>query len=249
MRDYSEKVGAVRESAERRPLPKNRPRKAPVGVFAFLGVLLLLGVTYGAGVLTGWYLFKGKLPEAAAVPPAAPLKPQEPVPAAAQPGAAAPDAPLTFYKTLPSGGHGAMGSGVNLKLAEPPQPKSAPVAAPAAAGSDQKQAPEKPAPENQAPEKQAAEKQAAQKPAADKAAAEKAAAARFLVQIASYRDRKEAEAVLAKLGAKGVAAYLVESKLQDKGVWWRLRAGRHLSKEEADRLAAKVGSGATVLAE
>lgn len=248
MRDYSEKVGAVRESAERRPLPKNRPRKAPVGVFAFLGVLLLLGVTYGAGVLTGWYLFKGELPEAASAPPAA-AKPQDPAPVAAQPGAAAPDAPLTFYKTLPSGGHGAMGSGVNLKLSEPPQSKRAPVAAPAAAGSDEKQAPEKAAPETQAPEKQAAEKQAPQKPAADKAAAEKPAAARFLVQIASYRDRKEAEAVMAKLGAKGVAAYLVESKLQDKGVWWRLRAGRHLTKEEADRLAAKVGSGATVLAE
>lgn len=245
--DYSDKVGAVRESAERRPVPKNRPRKAPVGIFAFLGILLLLGLTFGAGVLTGWYL-KGEVPAAGGAPAAA-VQQQEPAPAAAQPAAAAPDAPLTFYKTLPSGGQGAMGSGVNLKLAEPPQPRSAPAAAPAADSGDEKQEAEKQVQEKTAAEKQAQEKPAAAKPAPEKGTEKQAGGGRFLVQIASYRDRKEAEAVQAKLNAKGVAAYLVESKVQDKGVWWRLRAGRHLSKEEAERLAGKVGSGAAVLAE
>jgi len=32
-------------------------------------------------------------------------------------------------------------------------------------------------------------------------------------------------------------------------VWYRLRAGRHLSRQEAEQLAGKVGSGATVLPE
>ena len=226
--DYSDKMGAVRESAERKPVPKNRPRKAPIGMFAVLSVLLLLGVTFGAGVLTGWFFFKGDGSPAATPASAAPqVKQQEPVPAALPPTAAAPqDAPLTFYKTLPSGGHGAMGSGVNLNLSDPPpQPKTAPVAAPAA-------------------------KPAEEKPAGEKTAGEKAATEpRFLVQIASYRDKQEAEAVLAKLSAKGVAAYLVESKVKEKGVWYRLRVGRHLSRQEAEQLAGKVGSGATVLPE
>ena len=236
--DYSDKMGAVRESAERKPVPKNRPRKAPIGMFAVLSVLLLLGVTFGAGVMTGWFLFKGDASPAATPASAAPqVKQQEPVPAALPPTAAAPqDAPLTFYKTLPSGGHGAMGSGVNLKLSDPPpQPKTAPVAAPVA-----KPAEEKPAGEKQAGEKQAGEKQAGEKTGAQP---------RFLVQIASYRDKQEAEAVLAKLSAKGVAAYLVESKVKEKGVWYRLRVGRHLSRHEAEQLAGKVGSGATVLTE
>jgi len=226
--DYSDKMGAVRESAERKPVPKNRPRKAPIGMFAVLSVLLLLVVTFGAGVLTGWFFFKGDGSPAATPASAAPqVKQQEPVPAALPPTAAAPqDAPLTFYKTLPSGGHGAIGSGVNLKLSDPPpQPKTAPVAAPAA-------------------------KPAEEKPAGEKTAGEKAATEpRFLVQIASYRDKQEAEAVLAKLSAKGVAAYLVESKVKEKGVWYRLRVGRHLSRQEAEQLAGKVGSGATVLPE
>jgi len=226
--DYSDKMGAVRESAERKPVAKNRPRKAPFGALAVLSVLVLLGISFGAGLLTGWFLFKGGDNAPAGNPGTVPqVKQLEPAPAAAPPTAAAPqDTPLTFYKTLPSGGHGAMGSGVNLKLSgPPPQPKTAPAAAPAA-------------------------RPAEEKPSAEKTAAEKTAAEpRFLVQIASYRDRQEADALQARLAAKGVAAYVVESKVRDKGVWYRLRAGRHLSREEAEQLAAKVGSGATVLPE
>jgi len=234
--DYSDKMGAVRESAERKPVPKNRPRKAPIGMFAVLSVLLLLVVTFGAGVLTGWFFFKGDGSPAATPASAAPqVKQQEPVPAALPPTAAAPqDAPLTFYKTLPSGGHGAMGSGVNLNLSDPPpQPKTAPVAAPAA-----KPAEEKPAGEKTAVEKPSGEKQAGERTAAE-----------FLVQIASYRDKQEAEVAKAKLSARGIAAYVVESRVKERGVWYRLRAGRHLSRQEAEQLAGKVGSGATVLPE
>jgi len=234
--DYSDKMGAVRESAERKPVPKNRPRKAPIGMFAVLSVLLLLGVTFGAGVATGWFLFKGGDGAPAATAAAAPeVKQQEPVPAAVAPTAATPqDAPLTFYKTLPSGGHGAMGSGVNLNLSDPPpQPKTAPVAAPAA-----KPAEEKPAGEKTAVEKPSGEKQAGERTAAE-----------FLVQIASYRDKQEAEVAKAKLSARGIAAYVVESRVKERGVWYRLRAGRHLSRQEAEQLAGKVGSGATVLSE
>lgn len=258
--DYSDKVAALRESPERKPVqkpaPKNRPRKAPLGLFAFLSALVVLGATFGAGVFTGWVLFRGSdRPPAAANATAAAQAKQVPVPQPAvpgPPGAPVPETPLTFYKTLPSGGHGAMGSGVNLKLSDPPPQSKAVPAPPAAKAAEAKPAEAKPAPEKGAAEKPAADKSAADKSESQKQEALKAPSAaevRYLVQIASYRDKKEADAAQSKLSAKGVAAYLSESKVQGKGVWYRLRVGRHLSKAEADQLAAKVGTGATVLPE
>lgn len=264
--DYSEKVKAVRDSTSTdrpRPLQKNRPRKEPIGTFVLVG-LLLLALGYGAGVLTGWFLFNGRQDSkaVAAALAAAQAKPQTaPVPAQnaaqvppGQPGHPAPDVPLTFYKTLPSGGKGAIGSGMNTKLPEvqskavPAPPGVAtpapakPAAAPAAKGDEAK-------PADRAPVEKAADKPAAEK-SADKAAGEKPASEpRFLVQVASYKDKKEADSVRSRLSAKGIAAYLVESKLQDKGVWYRIRVGKHLTKQEAQQLAGKVGSGATVVAE
>lgn len=253
--DYSDKVAALRDSPERKPVqksaPKNRPRKAPLGLFAFLSALVFLGATFGAGVFTGWILFRGSArPPVAANATAAAQAKQVPVPPPSvpgTPGAPVPETQLTFYKTLPSGGHGAMGSGVNLKLSDPPpQSKAVPVA-PAAKAAEAKPAEAKPAPEKGSAEKPAADKPESQKQEAAKAPS--AAEVRYLVQIASYRDKKEADAAQSKLSAKGVAAYLSESKAQGKGVWYRLRVGRHLSKTEADQLAAKVGSGATALPE
>lgn len=262
--DYSDKMKAVRESTERpaRPVQKNRPRKEPFGTFALVGLLLLV-IGYGAGVLTGWFLFKVEQdPKAVAAAPAASQAKPQAAPAAAQtaapaqPGQPAPEVPLTFYKTLPSGGKGAMGSGINTKLPEvqskaatavpaaatPAPAKPADAAAPAAKPGEAK-------PVEKTPPEKAADKPASEK-VSDKPAAEKQASEpRYLVQVASYKDKKEAEAVRSRLSAKGIAAYTVESKLQDKGVWYRIRVGRHLSKQEAQQLAGKVGSGATVIAE
>lgn len=250
--DYSDKVAALRESPERKPVqkstPKNRPRKAPLGLFAFLSALVFLGGTFGAGVFTGWVLFRGSArPPVAANATAGAQAKLVPVTPPAVPGTPVPETPLTFYKTLPSGGHGAMGSGVNLKLSDPPPQSKAVPAAPAAKAAEAKQVEAKPAPEKGTAEKPAADKPEGQKQEAAKAPS--GAEGRYLVQIASYRDKKEADAAHSKLSAKGVAAYLSESKVQGKGVWYRLRVGRHLSKSEADQLAAKVGSGATALPE
>ncbi|HJV35651.1 SPOR domain-containing protein, partial [Geomonas sp.] len=134
----------------------------------------------------------------------------------------------------PAGGKAALGSGINPKKPEPHASQPAPTApapAPAAAPA--------PAPEG-AP---------AAAPEAAKASEKGASSTRYTVQIASYRDKKEADAAQAKLAAKGVAAYLVESKVPDKGVWYRIRVGKHLSKAEADELVGKTGKGAIVLAE
>jgi cell division septation protein DedD len=225
--DYSEKRTA-REGVERKPVQKNRPRKESSGLLALLTVAVLVA-TFGAGVFTGWLLFKG--PRKGAAPVAADkalTKANPPQAVAQQPLAPAPDAPLTFYKTLPAGGKGAIGSGLNP---EKPKPSTAahPAAAPGAA----------------AP---AAASPAA--PAAAPAAEEKQQPAQqFVVQIASYRSKQEAESAQSKLASKGIAAYLAESKLPDRGVWYRLRVGRHLSKAEAEELAGKAGKGAIVLTE
>jgi cell division protein FtsN len=69
------------------------------------------------------------------------------------------------------------------------------------------------------------------------------------VQIASLRDRKEAESIKAMLATKGLAAYIVESNLKDKGTWYRVRLGKHLKSAEAASLAAKAGKGAIVTPE
>ena len=229
MRDYSEKRVA-RESIERKPIAKNRPRKEPGGMFLLLS-LLALTCTFGAGVFTGWFFFKGPR-QAAPVAVAKPARKEEPAQAPLQPK---PDAPLTFYQTLPAGGKGTIGTGMNLKKPEPARAAArvAPVPAPAAHSAAEPGAAPADAPA-------AVPVDASEKPENP---------ARFVVQVASYHEKQEALAAQTKLAGKGVAAYLVESRLPDKGVWYRLRVGRHLTRAEAGELAGKSGRGAIVLPE
>jgi cell division septation protein DedD len=233
VRDYSEKRGASREPIEpRKPIAKNRPRKESGGM---LGVLLVFGFlcTFGSGVVTGW-IFKGSR-KAAPAPVVLAVKKEDPAPAAAPPNA---DLPLSFYKTLPAGGKGVIGTGLNLKKPEPPQsaPRHPQASVPA------------PAPAAEPAEEPAAASASA--PASAPAAAGKQeSSVRYVVQVASYHDKQEALTAQTKLAGKGIAAYLVESKLADKGVWYRIRVGRHLTKAEAAELAGKSGKGAIVLPE
>lgn len=230
--DYREKK-LGRGEAERRPVQKNRPRKEPAGMFALLAVAALV-VVFGAGVGTGWFARGMRKPPAAAVA-AQPARKDEPAQAAA-PKQPAPDAQLTFYKTLPAGSKAALGSGMNLKKPEQTAAHPAPAAAPQAA----------PAP---AAAGEAKEPQEQKEPKEEAKVQKEGPAARFVVQVASYHDRKEADAAQARLAGKGVAAYVVESKVADKGVWYRIRVGRHLSRAEADALAGKSGKGSLVLPE
>ena len=251
--DYHEKKGG-REAVERRPVPKNRPRKEPVGTFVLLSVLALV-LTYGAGVATGWFFFKGT-GVAPAVVAAQPVKQVEPAPPPhqpgqpGQPGQPAPDLPLTFYQTLPAGGKTAMGSGMNLKLPEVQRaaPRSAVSAPPAPTQpqAEKQESQEKPENKDKAEKADKAEKQEkAEKPEKQ----EPSSAVRYLVQIASYRDKREADEAQARLSARGVAAYVVESRQADKSTWYRLRVGRHLTRGEAEQLALKAGKGSAVVAE
>ena len=88
-------------------------------------------------------------------------------------------------------------------------------------------------------------------PAGDSAPASKQTGApgKFCVQIASTQDRKEAEALKARLAGKGLPVYIVESNLKEKGTWFRIRAGKHLSQQAAGDLAGKAGKGSMVIPE
>ncbi|MBJ6727521.1 SPOR domain-containing protein [Geomesophilobacter sediminis] len=226
--DYRDKK-PIQNNTEKRTVAKNKARREPIGLIALVSVIALL-TSFGAGVLTGWLIFKGRKP-AAPVAAAAPAAKKDELP---QPSAKAGPAgaePLTFYHTLPQGGKAALGSGMNPKKDDKKSNAvtTVPVAAPAPAD--------------------AAGGAAGAPSAAGAAGAAKEGGTRYVVQTASYRDKKEAEAAREKLSGKGLAAYVVESNTPEKGLWFRVRIGKHLSREEAKGLAGNAGQGAIVVAE
>ena len=222
-------------------------------------VLLLLSVGFGLGFATGWHFSQKSAKKAfraameqqsleslAKQTQTAPGAPSETTPptagqqqTAAQPANAAHDpkvhgpapaspaapVPLSFFDNLPRGQkQTVLGSGINEK----PKPVPPPAAIPQPV-SKQVTQPVTPA------------------PAAPKPAAVPPSASGFVVQVASFNNRKEAEATRTKLAAKGYSATLSEVELNDKGTWYRVRIGRHLEREAAAEIATKIGGGAKVV--
>lgn len=157
------------------------------------------------------------------------------------PGAApaSPDAPLSFYKTLPSGQKSTvLGSGINSKTDKvAKQPLQAALPANLAKATDdagdgsQKQ----PAPNSS----QAKTTAAPSRPDSNG----------FTVQVASYSLKSEAETLRGTLAAKGYNVGIIESHLGDKGTWYRVRVGKKLDAEAAKELAKKLGKGAMAIPE
>lgn len=252
----------VLDYSERKPVGKNRTRKQPVGIFVII-LISAVSMSFALGLLSGWMLFKqprkgmkgqaqvamdGTKGGSATPTPSSPLPNPE---SAASKGA---DPPLTFYETLPKGGKAVIGSGLNPKKHDEhpaPQPATVapPTAAPAAAVKPDDRKDQAPAAEQ--PKKAPGAEQPKKTPATVPAPARKQdeANARYCVQIASFQDRKEADAIRAKMAEKGIPVYVVESKIKDKGTWYRVRAGRHLTQQAAGELAAKSGKGALVIPE
>lgn len=250
----------VLDYSERRPVTKNRPRRQ-LGT-AFVTLLAgALGFAFGLGILTGWYLFGYGKSGAVAPQVAADSLNRNPVPATAQPGQTnAPGKPqepaLTFYETLSDGNSAVIGSGLNPKTSPEPMPvKPAQIKPAAQPGPAKQPSTTEPAvkPTVQA-EPAGHSKETAKAPAdsgesphvSDKGSGEQG---KFLVQVASYRTKKEAEAVRDRLAAGGIAAYLVESSIPDKGIWYRVRVGRRLDMQSARDLAEKIGRGAIIIPE
>lgn len=254
----------VLDYSGRRPATKNRPRKQPVGIFAVI-LISAVSMSFALGVLTGWFVFRPSRKAAQSQPAlvagakgaadASSPQAQYPNPeAAAAKGA---DPPLTFYETLPKGGKAVIGSGLNPRMTDQPQPPR--LAAPPPSPQAVVQQPPGPPAAAKAEERKEQGKQQG-KPAADQAKQapqddpapapkQPVAAGKFSVQIASTQERSEAEALKARLLEKGLPAYIVESTIKDRGTWFRVRVGKHLSQQAAGELAGKAGKGAMVIAE
>jgi cell division septation protein DedD len=238
----------VVDYCERKQVNRNKPRQRSGGLYV-IGLLAIVGVAYGLGFGSAWYFFRParpvgvapkstpavpkKAPEAAAptVPPAAPAKGS--------------DVPLTFYETLPKGSKSLIGTGLNPDKENVPQGarSAAKDAKPAAAPQLNKNDKITPPPAHDSGV------DAAQgNPSPGKEPSRKSHEA-FLVQVASTKERKEADDLVSKLVGKGVAAYLLESKVEGKGIWYRVRVGKHLTRQDAEAIAARLGKGALIIPE
>ena len=253
--DYSE----PKKSCSSAQPSQNRPRRESSGgvlIIVFIAGILCFGIGFGSG----WMLshraakkgfqaalaqqsFESSPPQIKAQPqtapspqPAATQLPQTaanaPIPATTS-GQTAPAPPLSFYKSLPSGQKSnVMGSGINSK-----EDKPAKQLLQAAMPTNMN----KPAPPAGEENTQKQPAQAAQaKPVRPDSSG-------LTVQVASYSLKSEAEMMRSKLAAKGYNVTIVESRLADKGIWYRVRVGKHLDADAAKELAAKIGKGAIAI--
>lgn len=249
---------------ERKQVSKNRPKSKPTGIIAVVVVTVSL-VSFALGVLTDRYLLPPREQKAAPVSQARGAAPQQaPQQAPPQGGnaATAPEPPrpaaepsLTFYDTLPKGGKAILGSGINprkeeIRGAEPAKHPAAP--------HQPVESPSQPIAKAASPagkaESGAASDQSGNKPASEsgKDAQEKKASTpkgKFSVQVASSKERKEAEAIRSKLAEKGFAAYIVESTVTGKGTWYRVKVGKLMDQAAASDMASMLGKGAIVIPE
>jgi len=238
----------------------NRTRKEssnPLLLAVVITGVISLAVGFGSGwLLSQSYAKKGfqaameqqsleNSPKATPQPPAAPPQPaaqqaatapqpQQPggAPQAGAPGAQpAPETPLSFYKTLPSGQKSnVLGSGINTadnSAAKQPLQAAIPKNYPKPAQPQVNANPVKATP-----------------PATEKTGGKQQEAAGFTVQVASYSLKSEADALKSKLSSKGYSVHIDESNQGDKGTWYRVRVGKKLEQEAARDLAAKLGRGA-----
>jgi DedD protein len=113
-----------------------------------------------------------------------------------------------------------------------PAPASAPAAAPAP----------KPAPApaaEPAPAKEAAKEKEPAKETKESAKEPKEKKGKFTLQISSFQERAEADALVARLTGSGYKPYLVMSNVPDKGIFFRVRIGEFGSKGDAQDAKAE----------
>ena len=55
----------------------------------------------------------------------------------------------------------------------------------------------------------------------------------YTIQVAAVKAAKDADRLVAQLKQKGYAAYSTISKVQDKGIWFRVRVGKYKNKADA----------------
>lgn len=251
----------VVDYSEHKPVSKNRPRKQPAAIFLF-SMLVAVSIAFILGVATGWLIFRPAHKNAADRPDASgnvnqkaegasPNKVQTP----AEPPGKAMEPSLTFYETLPKGNRELMGSGLNLQKSTEQTPvKAAPKSKPATVAKPST-LPEPPAQNKEAVKQPAQNKEAGKppaklsEPAPAKETAVREGEEKFVVQVSSYPLKKEAEEARDRLKENGIAAYIVESNIPEKGTWYRVRIGRHMDQQTARETAGKAGKGSIIIPE
>jgi len=237
---------------ERRAVAQNRPKKQTVSTVVIAFALVIVAA-YGLGVATGWLFFRLTPKQITVAKPAnvqlpttgvsGPVPNPLPLGGVSPVAPATPAAPLTFYETLPKGEKAVMGSGLNPKLTPQPPKQTPPPAVNATA-------PPSPAAPQPAPAVPAVKPEpAAQRTTALPIAASVEKKGSYAVQIASTKDKAEAEKLKERLVAKGAAAYVVTSEIKDKGIWYRVRIGHKLDEVKARELVTKSGKGAVIVPE
>jgi DedD protein len=120
---------------------------------------------------------------------------------------------------------------VAAPVAAPVKPETAPPAPRPAA----KPEPPKPEPPRPEPPKSAAKPET--KP--DPAGAADAGKKKYTLQISSFQERAEADALVARLTAAGYRPFVVVSVVPDKGTFFRVRMGEYASRTDAQGAKAE----------
>ena len=138
-----------------------------------------------------------------------------------------------------------IGSGLNPKKVEPQPVQKPPAAAPAPPPQPAAQKPQPPPvaakPEERKEQHQAPADQAKKAAAGPDTPHPASGPGKYCVQVASSQDRKDAEVIKGRMAEKGLTAYIVDSNIKDKGTWYRVRIGKHLTQQAAGELAGEGG--------
>jgi cell division septation protein DedD len=59
----------------------------------------------------------------------------------------------------------------------------------------------------------------------------------FTIQVNSFRDKYQAEKSVERLKSHGYPAFMVAKLIEGSGLWYRVRVGRFISREEAEKYA------------
>jgi cell division septation protein DedD len=62
----------------------------------------------------------------------------------------------------------------------------------------------------------------------------------YMIQIAAFRNTKDADNLIAKLKARGYTSYRAIGKIPGKGIWYRVRMGDYTNKAEAQSTMEKL---------
>lgn len=63
---------------------------------------------------------------------------------------------------------------------------------------------------------------------------------KYTVQIASYKEEKEATKLAEKLQSKGYEVYITQARIPETGTWYRVRIGSYITKNEADNFGSNL---------